>query len=197
MTEMSALTTTNMLAAVSGILTEGGYRQIEDEIPKFWASESTRLFEDQYGIVAVVVYETWKNLASNWIEAQGNLVELISGHVLRTDAKAWEGYLVLLTPSSAGSHAEVANIRYDTTRVRKIVSTGEELNQLRDLKVSLLPLLPFGEEGQVEKDQSVLDMLPDLLVEKGLERKTVQSVIDAYYEQRSLMEHLDKYGREQ
>lgn len=194
MNDTNLLTTTNIMAAVSQILRNGGYTRIdEDSLPSFWSSERIRLFEDPYSIVAVVVYETWKNLSSDWMKAQAALVELISEHVPRDDAKAWDGYLVLLTPSIAPSQADVAKIRYDTSRVRKIVSTGEELKRLSDVEISLLPLLPFGEEGQAHEEESILDILPGLLAEKGIAEEAVRVIIEAYYEQQPLVERLHNY----
>ena len=67
-------------------------------------------------------------MSAGWLQAQAALVDLISAFFHRSDAKAWEGYLVLLTPSVLPHDAalEVTEIRRNTTHVRKLVATGDE-----------------------------------------------------------------------
>src|SRR2546426_1982003 len=124
-----SLTATDILATAAELLVSHGYSKSSDAIALRAPLPNTRVFEDTYGIVAVVVYETWEDLDTRWPDAQGFLVDLISEHVSSADAKAWEGYLVLLTPAVIGmtSQPDADRIRYDTTRVRKFLATGEEL----------------------------------------------------------------------
>ncbi len=191
MADRDSLTTTNILAAASDILRAGGYQRIDDKWVSKWATTNTRFFEDAYTIVAIVAYETWRDLSSGWADAQGALVELISEHVSSAEAKAWDGYLVLFTPGTLGleERIEATQIRYDTSRLRKLIAAGDELKGLGDVESALLPLLPLR-PVQLDEQESVLDVLPDLLSRKGLPEYAVRVVIDAYSEQEQLMERL-------
>ena len=105
---------------------------------------TSRVFEDPYGIVAVHVFDSWRQLTEQWPVAQGRLVELISEHLTRPEPKAWEGYLVLLTPGllPPTQRTRLNDLRYDTHRVRKLVATGDDLATLEDVQGTLLPLSP-------------------------------------------------------
>jgi hypothetical protein len=135
-----SLTTTNLLAAATKLLSNGGYTRAQTLTGPQWPAANAGVFEDSFGIVAVIIYETWRDLESTWSEAQAAFVELISKQFTSNDAKAWDGYLVLLTPAAA-EYSDVTKIRYDTTRVRKLVATGDELKTLADVGRVLLPLL--------------------------------------------------------
>jgi hypothetical protein len=189
------LTTTDLLAAVSEYLPGGGYQRIEDARRGDWPTESVRLFEDAYGIVAVVVYDTWGDLLSAWVDAQDALVRLMSKHISKSDAKAWDGYLVLLTPGVMASDTrnEATKIRYDTTRVRKLLAAGDDLKSLTDVERVLLPLLPLEPELEFDRQESALDMLPSLLSSKGVPEDAVRVVIEAYSKQQALVERLHAY----
>jgi hypothetical protein len=183
------LTPSQLLAAVSELLEAGSYKAVQGG--DGWTSNA-RLFEDPYGIVAVVVYETWGDLAGAWPDAQGRLVELISSHLRRPEPKSWEGYLVLLTPAVCPSTArsEAAAIRYDTNRVRKLVATGDELPTLDDVEQALLPLLPLQVESQLGTSSALLDRLPDLLAGRGIDAEAARTVVRAFTENESILERL-------
>ncbi len=192
----SGLTSTDLIASASAILEAGGYIRIDAAKPVSAISDA-RLYEDPYSVVALIVCETWPELESRWTDAQGALVELMSAHMTSEDAKAWEGYLVLLTPGSTSGSDDsqtVASIRYDTSRVRKLVATGDELKQISDVERTLLPLLPL-EAAQAPSDSgSVLDLLPNLLAARGeIDEGAVSAIIDAFIGQKPLVEALDIY----
>lgn len=193
MSNTESLTTTNLLAAASGLLLSGGYQQVhEKSVDDRWRASNVRLFEDRFGIVAIVVYETWRDLLSRWPDAQAALVDLISQNVSSNDAKAWEGYLVLLT-LGVGSHSEVNTIRYDTSRVRKLVATGDDLRILADVERALLPLLPLGDVPLVAEQDSALEMLPQLLERRNIPEEAVRVIVHAFREQQPLLEQLHRY----
>ena len=193
MSNTESLTTTNLLAAASGLLLSGGYQQVhERSVDDRWRASNVRLFEDRFGIVAIVVYETWRDLLSRWPDAQAALVDLISQNVSSNDAKAWEGYLVLLT-LGVGSHSEVNTIRYDTSRVRKLVATGDDLRILADVERALLPLLPLGDVPLVAEQDSALEMLPQLLQRRNIPEEAVRLIVLAFREQQPLLEQLHRY----
>lgn len=192
------LTVTELLANATKTLETYGYKRVNLDLAESWQTSNVRLFEDDYGIVAVVVYDTWGGLSSNWIYAQASLVELVSKYTTSYDAKSWEGYLVLLTPSSVAKQGrlKLTEIRYDISRVRKLVATGDDIKTLDDVRQVLLPLLPLQVETINEVREAVLDMLPKLLSNRGLPEKAVELVINTFLEQRSIVENLHKYRME-
>lgn len=187
------LNTTQLVGSVKEILQNAEYRRVE-LIPEEWSEVNAFVFEDKYSIVAVVVYETCSALLEHWRHDQGTLVRLISKHVSRGEAKAAEGYLVLLTGGRARpeDQEEITEIRYDTSRVRKLVSTGQELEVKNDVKIALSPLLPLGENLTDVRSTSALNELPEMLDGK-IPKGATLALIEAYDEQKSLMEALNGY----
>lgn len=190
-------TVTELLASASKTLEKCGYKRVE--LDKIDSNQGTnaRLFEDDYGIVAVFVYATWGDLSLNWVDAQAFLVELISKYITSYDAKSWEGYLVLLTPGVVGKadRTELTKIRYDTSRVRKLVATSDDIKTLDDVRQSLLPLLPLEIEATEEYKESVLALLPGMLSDEGIPEKAVQIVVTAFVEERPIVESLHEYRK--
>ena len=191
-----SLTTTDLIAAATQVLVDGGYTLIPWNETASNAA-SSRYFEDTYGIVAVVVYSTWSDLANNWFEAQSQLIGLMSRSLSQGDPKASEGYLVLLTPgvTALPNSDAVDAIRYDISRLRKFVATGDSLGTLSDIERVLSPLLPLSAEPETAADETVLERLPDLLAKKGTDRDAVRVIVSAYRTQRPLLEALDEVGR--
>lgn len=188
------LTGSNLLAGVSELLEKGGYRRVGDDKMGKWSSSHARVFEDTYGIVAVIVYESIKQLLSEWTEAQSSLVGIISKYVDRTEAKASEGYLVLLTPAELPTTDRDAamRIRYDTGRVRKLLGTGEDLHSLQDLQTIVAPLLPLDIGPGASPTESSLDALPKLLAQHGIAESSVRVLVEAYRSHELLVEAIYK-----
>lgn len=199
MGETVPMTSTDLLAAVSNVLEQHGYQRVDWSLVGDWPIANSRIFEDHCGIVALVVYETWEDLSSNWVEAQASLVELISKYLTSYEAKAWEGYLVLLTPALLGSEVKVeaTRIRYDISRVRKLVATGDELRRLKDVEQVLLPLLPLQVELFADVGVSVLDILPKMLASNDLPETAIETIVDAYLKQQSIVERLHELSGDQ
>lgn len=188
------LTPASVMAATSELLIGAAYRRVlEDREP--WSATQVRLFEDQYGIVAVCVFDTWEELREAWPLLQDDLVAVISEFMGASDIKAWEGYLVLLTPGAipAGDAPEVEAIRYDMTRVRKLVAGGEDLTELSDVERILRPLLPIARVDDTTEVKSALDLLPQLLHARGIPKELTLSVVDAYRKQESLLERVHRF----
>lgn len=194
----SMLTPIELAGAVSEKLESGGYRRIEGSRLESLGPGRGRFYEDPFGVVSVVVYETWAELADSWSEDQGRLVDLMSRYMSRSDAKAWDGYLVLLCPGSppAQEALGVERIRTDVTRVRKLVAVGEELESLSDLERLILPLLPLEPEGGLEAVDSTLDLLPGLLEKHGIGEGEVQALLAAFREQQPLVEAIHETGED-
>jgi hypothetical protein len=153
----------------------------------------TRVYEDFFGIVSLTVFETWPQLVEMWHDAQGYLVDLMSGAMPRADPKAWEGYLVLLTPDDPSAEEEleaVDAIRRNTRRVRKIIGTGGELQTLPDVEQILLPLLPLTVAGAGTGPPSALSRLPEILESAGINRETTEALLAAYASNDSLLDRL-------
>ena len=138
------------------------YKEAEVESNGNWPTKNVRLFEDAYSIVALLVFDTWTELSGTWIEAQTALIELMSKHVLSWEAKAWDGYLVLLTLALVAPNEtlEPTQIRYDTHRVRKILATGDELKRLPDVErrtfavAASRPWVKYRRDGVVTRPAS-------------------------------------------
>lgn len=191
----SPLTATDIIAAASACLESGDYTPLRGPRLEQLQLPSARVYEDPYSVVALLVYETWRELASKWTDAQAALVELMSAHMTSDDPKSWEGYLVLLTPGVAPGevYPSVADIRYDVSRVRKLIATGNELTQISDVERTLLPLLPMQPSASAHGDSSVLSLLPALLAGRDIDERAVTAVIDAFIAQEPLVESLHHY----
>jgi hypothetical protein len=151
------------------------------------------LFEDPYCLVAVVVYDTWQELFERWPDAQAALVDIVSARLGRSEPKSWDVYLVLLTAAFADTAAarEVNAIRYDTTRVRKLISTGEELRTLEDVRRTILPLLPLTPVS-LDPPRDILDLLVDALASRGIDRDDVSLLVSAFTKNEPLIPALNR-----
>ncbi len=189
-TQAAPNTATGLLAKASAVLSDGGYRLIT-EVGAEWASATTRLFEDAYNIVGVVVFPTCGELLDFWPEQQESLVRLMSQHVAANEGKAWDGYLVLLTPGSAPSERErLKAVQYDTTRLRKLVATSDDLASEGDVERVLRPLLPLAAANVSLHHNSTLQLLPQLLAVQDIPEAITAAVVQAFSEQAPLMERL-------
>jgi hypothetical protein len=199
MPEQLPLTITDLLAAATSNLLDAGYKRVERLEISELNNSNTRVFEDVYNIVAIAAYNTWTELDDNWKDTQAALVELISQYLERSDAKAWDGYLVLITPSILNQEeiAHLINIRYNTSHLRKLVAAGNELTVLQDVKRILAPLLPLQVDPLPVERRSVLDELPSLLTARGISSPAVKAVVDAYQDQKPLVEALHKFREQQ
>jgi hypothetical protein len=190
-------TTTDLIAAASQVLLEGGYRQINGQFPE-WGTPTSRLFEDEYSVVGIAIFETCKELLQTWPDAQALLVDVISCHVGSQESKSWDGYLVLLTPGLAPSEsAALEAVRYDTTRLRKLVATGDDLKLPTDVERVLRPLLPLRPERASLVQQSALDLLPRLLAVQQIPEEVTRVVVDAFRQQSPLLEQLHQQRGEE
>jgi hypothetical protein len=191
---MSSLTTTEIVAAADSAFLSGGYRPVDRTRLDISILSSARFYEDAFGIVEIIVFDTWANLKSEWPNAQASLVELISRFVQRGEAKAWEGYLVLFTPAvlPPDERDDAEEVRYNTNRVRKILVTGEDLQTITDVERALIPLLPLGSsaEEHATRPDRVFDRLPETLARRGISPEVTRGLIDAFLANQPLLERL-------
>ena len=190
-----SLTTTEIVAATTRALRAGGYKDVERDFEKTSGVTSVRVFEDPYSFVSIVVYETWSALASGWIDAQTALVNLMSQAVSSSEPKAWDGYLVLCTPSviSSTDSVRAAKIEYDTSRVRKLLVTGDDLRNVHDVERALQPLLPLNVEARSTDRTSALDLLEAFLIQRGFGQGEVRTLVEAFRSQQPLVEALHQH----
>ena len=191
-----SLTTTILLATVTERLVESGYSRISESRLEAFGLVDTRAFEDPYGVVVVVAWKTCDALLGEWTRAQSVLIELISAHYSKTDSKAWDGYVVLLTgaePTPEQTRA-LDLLRYNTAHARKIVATGTELRTISDVEWVLATLLPLDVEMGIAQPSSVLERLPDIVADKDVSKYIVEDVVAAYTDGRPVMEAIHRHA---
>jgi hypothetical protein len=186
------MTTTDLIAASTSVLKAGGYQPVREGFPE-WNTTSKRLFEDKYNVVGVAVFSTIGELLQSWADLQGALVDVISHYVGQSEHKAWDGYLVLLTAAIAPeSDYDIEDVRSDTTRLRKLVATGEDLTAPGDVERVLRSLLPLRDPQGSIGQGTALDLLPKLLKEQGIDESTAKVLVKSFIEQEPLMEALHR-----
>jgi hypothetical protein len=192
---MASLTVTQLLARATEVLNANGYTEVPSTADTDLRIRRSRVFEDAYGIVALHGFDTWRQLADQWHLAQGQLVDLISTHLRTPEPKAWEGYLVLLTPGLVQATDRVAlnDLRNDTIRVRKLIATGEDLGTLDDVRGALLPLLPLSIDGSQASSEGLLELLPGMLEEADISRDVTEVVVGAFAANESILERLHAF----
>jgi hypothetical protein len=171
------LTDSTLLAAASNTLTAAGFQEVSVAAIKEIDPTRERLFEDAYSIVLVTAFQSAEELVGAWPAVQTGLAALITRTMARTDAKVWDGYLVLMLGRQP-SRAEVpalSKIAYDTRRVRKIVVTPDMIGSDLDLTTALLPVLPLSELPSLGPRTSLEQVLTTMegslapLARRGLE----------------------------
>lgn len=185
------LTQTQVTSGIAETMLAAGYEVVESLAPRYL----TQVFEDPYGVVATAFFSDWPELDASWPDAQGELVEILSQALDRTEPKAWEGYLVLViaAPVSADQARTVAAIRKDITRLRKLVIAGDELDTLSNLHRALLPVLPLDVSGTGKSSTGFMDALPRLLADSSsIPLSTTAALIAAFLENEPLMEAIDQ-----
>ncbi|MCB1258608.1 MAG: hypothetical protein KDB26_15965 [Microthrixaceae bacterium] len=185
------LTQTQVISGIAETMFTAGYTAVESLAPKYL----TQVFEDAYGVVATAFFSDWPELHASWPDAQGELVEILSQVLDRTEPKAWEGYLVLVVaaPVLADEARAVAALRKDITRLRKLVIVGDELETLSDLHRALLPVLPLDASGTGKSSTGFMDALPTLLADSSsIPISTTAALIAAFLENEPLMEAIDQ-----
>jgi hypothetical protein len=191
--DLTPLTSTSLAAAAADALERAGYKVAPTH--GAWQANWGRVYEDPYSIAAVAVFETWEALQEQWLALQSALAGLIAENLAKAEPKAWEGYLVLLTPSIVPSEfqGEATDIRRNTQHLRKLLGTGDEMTTLSDVDRVLLPLLPLPAAEGPEASASALALLPSILSERGINRAAVETVVQAFTSQQPLLERLHEH----
>ena len=187
--DVSPLTTSELLTLAGAQLAASGYRVVRDVAGTAKSADRGLLAEDAASVVSVVVFEAWSQLEAEWREAQADLVDLLSRRLRRSAPKAWDGYLVLLCAGPPTDRNALSQIERDTTRVRKIVATGETLRTIKDVEGVLDILAPLEIPKDVAALEDVLDALPDL-IGGGVDPVLVRTVVEAFREMEAPLERL-------
>ncbi|MXO48638.1 hypothetical protein GRI69_10245 [Erythrobacter vulgaris] len=187
------LSTSELLAVASSHLSANGYLVVRDLDVGAHSGERGFVAEDDFGVVSVLVFDSWAQLENEWRDAQADLVELLSARLSRSAPKAWDGYLVLLCSAYAGDSSAVNQIERDTTRVRKIVATGENLQTIKDVEAALDLLLPLKLIESTTSMAGVLQILPTLI--PAVDSDAILTVVDAFQSGEPPLERLHAFGR--
>lgn len=193
MSNQNSLTSTSLIGTSNEFLVQSKYYDITPDHPQFWQLQNTRLYEDEYGIVCLVVYETFSDLLNDWEIAQMNLVDIISENIPSNEPKVWDSYLLLLTPSKVSNREKINEIRSDTTRTRKIVATGNRLNTRDDVETVLSPILPLDTGTLDDETIDIMELITRNIASKSdIKTEYIREIINAYEAHEPMIEKLHK-----
>jgi hypothetical protein len=199
MSTFTQLTKEQILAATKSILRANRFAVSNSNPVAGIDSVNQIIFEDSYCVGMVVYFEDWNTLKKNWIDIQTSLVERVSTVFSQTDRKSWEVYLVLFTLAHVpnAEAAEAKAIRYDTNRVRKLLSTGENLRELSDVENTLLPLLPIQDTTRLTTGPEILKRLPEVMGAKSSGANLIKIAVQAFESGESLASAIHKHWSEE
>jgi hypothetical protein len=182
-----------VVAASRELLSKNGFRIASDLKLDSLPANRALVAEDDYSVIAIVVYESFSELQSEWSGAQADLVNLLAQRLARSAPKAWDGYLILMCVGSSTDRSAAAEIERDTIRVRKIVATGEMLRTTNDVARVLDPFLPLTLPEPGTELPDVLATLPELL-RKEVPIAVTEAVIDAFRKLEPPLERIHTLG---
>ena len=199
MESSDVLTTTGLLAAAQNALIEVGYKLVDVVDGHSSLYDRAWLLQNQYSVVMIATFETWENLVASWPDYQSATVESMSKFLKRGEAKAADGYLVLLTPSAVpiGEMAYANKIRSDTSRLRKLLGTADDLRTISDVPKILASLLPLSIHPSGGSGDSSLDALPRILEQHHIEPAATRVVVDAFKANTPIMPRLHHFKHPQ
>lgn len=189
------ITVSSLINEAERCLEEGGYKVSRDVVGLELPQDHVLLAEDHFGIVSVMVFETASELVSFWINAQDWFVHLLSQKLRKHDPKIWEGYLLLLTPTPASTESRhiIEDIEKDTSFIRKMVASGDDLQILGDIERFMLPLLPIKSVNITLDAESLLENLSQLLTARDVDERVVEVLVRAFKQQDALLESIYHY----
>ena len=199
MESSDVLTTTGLLAAAQDALLEAGYKLVDIADSQPSLHDQARLLQNQYSVVMVATFETWESLVESWPDYQSATVESMSKFLRRGEAKASDGYLVLLTPSPVpiGEMAYANKIRSDTSRLRKLLGTADDLRTISDVPKVIASLLPRSVQPGDGSGDNSLDALPRVLEQHDIEPAATKVVVDAFKANAPIMQRLHQFRHPQ
>lgn len=138
---------------VSRHLSHAGYSPVPSERCGLWPAPQPSVWEDRFGIVAVIAYMSQSELLSLWTQAQDALVRLISENLDAGEPKSFEGYLALfcVEPVPQEKMPAFDAISSDTRFVRKLVGVSSEGIDEELVKDTLRSVLPIARTGVMDR----------------------------------------------
>jgi hypothetical protein len=76
----TGFTSTDLIATASDALIRNGYQQICLTSPE-WDTPTSRIFENEYNVVGIAIFDTCDELLRDWPVRQGSLVDVISRNI--------------------------------------------------------------------------------------------------------------------
>lgn len=188
----SSLTVSSILSEAARVLGQSDYAVVNAVDLEGVEIEEALLAEDEFGIVFVVATETVHDILNRWSDYQAQLVDYLDQKLTKINPKAWDVYMVLLTPSVAShdANAPLERIQLDTSEIRKLVVTGDALTTVSDVARALLPVLPLQDMTEKRSDGDLLENLPKILAEHGADSDAVKALVSAFKKQEPLMQAL-------
>ena len=168
-----------MIALSREQLSAAGYRVFESVEGSVFPGSNSILAEDKYNILAILTFDTWSELVSQWAEAQATLVSVLEKRLARSSPKFYDAYLVLLCSGTSETAEELEAIERDTSRVRKIVATNEKLSTTADLARILNIFMPLNASELLTDTPDILGKLPELM-DVDVDQELVKVAISAF-----------------
>lgn len=174
----------HLLASVRDLLSRNGASAISN---LSGATQLAGVYEDVYSFIGVAWFSSVQEMAARWASVQEELWRVAALAPGRLGVKAWDGYLVLITPEAIPTSlaSEISSIRSDTRRLRKIVLTGDDIDEGSPVSVAasvrraLTPILPI----MIGPTATILDpvaTLPARLAPTGIGLPILEEVVAAY-----------------
>ena len=194
---MTSISRTALLAELESIFGNHGYKTAKAQTNWPPVKEILLVAEDEYGVVAVSIFESTTELIERWTEAQGETVELFGNAISHTDAKWWEGYLILISLGQtigADEKACLDEIRRDTSRIRKFVFTGSDLTSINSISRLVSPLLPMSPDfGASTPSTESVDEFYKEVAGQRIEQQALEVVLETYRKGDSILQSLDTW----
>jgi hypothetical protein len=186
---------TPRVAAVRRVLLAAGYQELPPALTAEWPADSLA-FEDKYAVVGVFGFTEVAKLQSDWLAAESLVVDLISSNISTMSPKSWDGYLLLMSAAGApGDQTELARIRGNTRRLRKLIVTSDDLDIASELpldmsvKSAIMPLLPLSLDS-ISVPSDPLATLPARMQITGLRADDVAALVAAYRAEQPMIQLL-------
>jgi hypothetical protein len=135
-----------ILHSSGGLLREAGYVTEQVSI----GQQDALIFEGDTILGFLFAYDTVADLTKNWAADSDNAISAYQFGLRKSGIKAWNTYLVLLTPEPP-DYARIVSlgaIEEDLGGTRKIVRAG--VRDSADLGAALLPLRPLQSAPRLE-----------------------------------------------
>lgn len=137
----------NLLLEAQSLLERSGY-----EVRTIRTAEMQLIFEDDFIIGMVAVFQSVQSLIDTWQSVQDGFLTTYQGLMQKELDKAWNSYVVFLSTEvvSADNKDKIAAIEENLRGARKIVGTG--IVSSMDLEKAFLPILPIQKTVNITRE---------------------------------------------